>query len=159
MIQRIQSLYLLCVVIIHAALNFVPLWEGSGPNGQNVIVDIQNVRHFHDNSQEMAFTQESMWLTGLNWLIVILGIITIFLYKKRLRQLRLSRLLAVASSGFIALQFYIIEMAKSLFTSGIDESSYEFGAFLPIAGLILIVLAGMAILRDERLVRSADRLR
>ena len=44
------------------------------------------------------------------------------------------------------------------FGSGV-EYSLGIGLFLPLLSLILVVMANRSILKDEKLVRSSDRLR
>jgi hypothetical protein len=41
----------------------------------------------------------------------------------------------------------------------VQQPSYQFGIFLPVISLLLLVLASRAIRKDEALVKSADRLR
>ncbi|MGZ5303516.1 MAG: DUF4293 family protein, partial [Bacteroidia bacterium] len=43
MIQRIQSLFLLAVAILHILLFFVPFWAATNPLGVHVLLDAAGV--------------------------------------------------------------------------------------------------------------------
>lgn len=137
MIQRIQTLYLVLVIIVMGVLPFVfPLWQ--------------------DESGEyrVFFMQETstMVLFGLSF---TLAIISIFGYKKRQNQFVLNRLNIILNLILLGLFVY-----RSLTLSGETEVSEKgIGIFLPIVAVVLLVLANRAIKKDEELVKSVDRLR
>lgn len=165
MIQRIQSIFLLLVAILHIILFFLPVWEaGSGTpetKGRHIDMGINEV--YYDNYKESTAGPEFEGLTmatgAINISIIALSIISIFLYRRRITQLRLSRLAVILECALLALLFWIIEQSKELFPDDNFEEYYKVGLFLPIVGIILLYMAGRKILADERLVRSADRLR
>jgi len=137
MIQRIQTLYLLLVVVIAGVLPFVfPLWHDQ--SGENRIFFMQNTSH--------------TILFGLGF---VLSILSIFGYKKRQNQFVLNRLNIILNLILLGLFVY-----RSLKLSGEEISSEKgIGIFLPILIVVLLVLANRAIKKDEELVKSADRLR
>ena len=90
-----------------------------------------------------------------------LPLVTIFLYKKRMAQIRLcvsEIVLLIGSAAFIALYCYrmcdvLAELMQELnFTLG-------FAALMPVVAIIPMALAIRGIARDEALVRSLDRIR
>lgn len=90
-----------------------------------------------------------------------LPLVTIFLYKKRMAQIRFcvsEIVLLLGSVAFIALYCYrlcvvLAELMPELhFTLG-------FASLMPIIAIILVILAIRGIARDEALVRSLDRIR
>ena len=90
-----------------------------------------------------------------------LPLVTIFLYKKRMAQIRFcvsEIVLLLGSVVFIALYCYrlcvvLAELMPELhFTLG-------FASLMPIIAIILVILAIRGIARDEALVRSLDRIR
>jgi len=81
------------------------------------------------------------------------SLIAIFLYKNRKLQLRLTIVSILLSIGTILLYFW----QKQAFVP--EESSYSLTALIPLVIPILQIMAARGIYRDERIVKSADRLR
>ena len=96
-------------------------------------------------------------------LAVIIGLVafsSIFLYKKRMLQLKMGQLNLFLITVFIALLFFYVEhYLKTMTHASLLQMDYRIGIYFPLAALILIILASKAIKKDEELVRSADRLR
>ena len=141
MIQRIQSIWLLIVAVAAFATYTLKLYIGTLPNGT---------------------TKE--FLLADNFLLVIfiialgvLAIIGIFLYKKRKLQFRLSVIGVILSIAFLFLEYMKVEDFKK--ENGIVSGSYQIGALLPIVMIFFFILAARGIYRDEKLVKSLDRLR
>ena len=84
-----------------------------------------------------------------------LALASIFLYKNRPIQLRLSLLAFFAIFG--GLVFGIVLFA--LDRESVAQPDIALGAGLPFAALVFLLLARRAIQKDEKLVRSMDRLR
>jgi hypothetical protein len=158
MIQRIQSLYLLGVALLQLLMFYFPIWEGAvtegGNNTQSVVVMVHKTIVADGGAQTANTT-----LMILNSVLALGAFACIFLYKRRMLQLKLSRLLVLICCGLIGLMFYTVEQAKPLLAGVTYTSNYEVGTYLPLASLMLLFLAGQSILKDERLVRSAERLR
>jgi len=87
---------------------------------------------------------------------MLLALITIFLYKKRLIQIRLC-----IFNAFLLIVFYLI-YACFLFIgiNGIKLSfDFSYGLAFPFIAFIFDLLAINAIHKDENLVKSLDRIR
>lgn len=160
MIQRIQSLLLAAVAVLHIIAYYLPFWmvrhQGLGEVLTLTVGDVST----HGSSVSAGEPLEG-WVMGLaiaNGLITLLALITIFLYSNRMLQLRLTRIMLFLEVIFVFLMFYSTEKGKEL-VPATDEMSFQPGAFLPLLAIILIFFAGQRIRHDERLVRSADRLR
>lgn len=94
-------------------------------------------------------------LTGISALI---GWVTIFLYKRRMLQIRLSVFNAILMIGFYAVfGFFVYSMKDGLGEA--SSFSLKIGLCLPLIALILDYLAIRNIGADEMLVRSLNRLR
>jgi len=95
----------------------------------------------------------------LNILAGILSLISIFLYRNRVMQMKLVRLAIFLDVILIALIFFIygqiVERTLGVSPNYLDE----IGVYFPLIMLVFLLLANRFIIRDERLVRSADRLR
>lgn len=136
MIQRIQTVYLLAVVMINGVLPFwVYLWT--------------------DLNGEALYASSDMTYSLLFLSSAALAFLTIFLYKNRKRQFVLNRLNILLNLILLGIFVY-----RSLLLS--EENSVAekgLGMLLPIVSVIFLVLANRAVKKDEDLVRSADRLR
>jgi glucan phosphoethanolaminetransferase (alkaline phosphatase superfamily) len=160
MIQRPQTLFLLGIIILQIILFFTPLMTAVN-SVTNLSLTLYsttysnaagNVTPVHDGF--------NIWMTCLNGLSILLAAITIFLFRNRMLQLRISRFAGLIIIVLIGMMFYAAEQAKNHVATGAGFSyNYQYGIFLPIVSLILVILAGRGIISDERLVRSADRLR
>ena len=145
MIQRIQSIFLLFAALAFIALFQFPFAES----------DIANSGFLADKDFDVYDHPALLILAGLGALMAFLAI---FLYKNRPLQIRLSYLsiimgvliLIVASVLFYNEAAVIYEKAK------IDDC---IGLYMPILGLILGFIAVVFIRKDEKLVKSMDRLR
>jgi len=101
-------------------------------------------------------------LFGLDWLRTLLfaisavvALYTIFKYKKRNIQQLLNWLNIVIN--FTLLGIFVYRMLNSPGESFISEKGV--GVFAPVLSIVFLFLANKAIRRDEKLVKSADRLR
>lgn len=136
MIQRIQTIYLIGAALITGVLPFLmPLWTDS-------------------NNQPYYFTAELSYMI-LFGLSTFLSVVSIFLYKTRQHQFVLGRLNILLNLILLGLLIF------NLTTLSGDDSSSEkgIGLVLPFVSIVLLVLANKAIQKDEKLVKSSNRLR
>jgi hypothetical protein len=146
MIQRIQTLYLLLAAGAGIATWFLNIFKAT----------------LNDNSVSYFNAQSSYMVFVVYMLTVALSLFCVFLFKNRKLQFRLTILNIFLAIGAITLQYFkVLDFATALQTNGktISSSSYLPGAFLPILILIFLVLAARGIYKDERLIKSLDRLR
>ena len=151
MIQRIQSLYLFLAAVALGLVFFFPLANLS--NSQDII--IFNVTGFSKFSiLEKIPTWPLMVITLLSLLITI---IVIGLFKKRPLQIKLIRIALMLNLGFIALTYFVY--GDHLANQIKMQVNYDMGSVFPLVALIFHVLAMYAINKDERLIKSIDRIR
>ncbi|MFM9051894.1 MAG: DUF4293 domain-containing protein [Bacteroidota bacterium] len=148
MIQRIQSLFLLIVLLLSILLNFIPVFEYNKPVGEDLISGSPETIRYFISQKTVLFV--------LNIAISSLALFTIFLYKKRNLQIRLTGLSLLLTSIMIFLLFFLADSYRTDFDNNLK---YLYGTYCPIVQLVLSYLAQRAIRKDEELVRSADRLR
>jgi len=141
MIQRIQSIWLLIVALAAFATYTLTLYIGKLADG--------NVRPF--------MLADNFLLVILIILLGVLAIVCIFLFKRRKLQFRLSVLGVIFSIGFLFFEYLKVEEFKK--TNNILTGSYQIGALLPFIMIIFFFLAARGIYKDEKLVKSLDRLR
>jgi len=149
MIQRIQTLYLLAVVALGIALIWLPVAEFITPEG----TDLQ----IYELSALGGVPLQGLWgLLVTTALIPLLALVDIFLYKKRILQARLNIFLVMLCLGYYGvLAIYIWQAILAL---GVEWHILPWASF-PLVCLVLTLMATRRILKDEALVRAADRIR
>ena len=149
MIQRIQTVYLLLVVILGVALIWLPAV-------QLVTLEEAELQVWTLSALGGAPLQGLWGLTLTTALIPLLALIDIFLYKKRILQARLnifSVLFCLGYYGVLAIYIWLAKMSL-----GVEWSLTPWASF-PLICMVLTLMATRAILKDEALVRAADRIR
>ena len=141
MIQRIQSIWLLIVAITAFATYTLTLYTGK----------------LADGSSRQFLLADNFLLTMMIILLGSLAIVCIFLFKKRKVQFRLSVIGVILSMVFLFVEYLKVEEYKK--TNNILSGSYQPGALLPVIMIIFFILAARGIYKDEKLVKSVDRLR
>jgi hypothetical protein len=154
MIQRIQTAFLLIATMFIGFLLFFPIAEIISPEHAEVYK--LGFRGLQSETNSIPLGLSVLPLSLLIAICLIISFFTIFLYKKRMVQVRLSIFNIIIHLGLQGLAFYYVKAAQS-FISG--EVSYTLFFVFPVVSAILIFLALRAISRDEALVRSLDRLR
>ena len=142
MIQRIQTLWLIIVALTAFATSQLTLYIGTLPNGTELPLKLA----------------ANLLLTIVIIILGILALICIFLYKNRKLQFKLSVLGVVFSLAFRFLEYYVVENSFKP-NHGIVTGSYQIGALLPVVMVVFYVLAARGIYKDEKLVKSMNRLR
>lgn len=160
MIQRIQTLYLLLVVALGITLCFVPVVQFVTPDGAEVVRawELTALGMTETTVTELpAIELNGLWgLLLASIIIPVMALVDIFLYNKRLLQARLNIFTIMLCLGYYGVLAIYIYLAKLM----IDVDVYVMGwACLPLVCLVLTVMATRRILKDEAMVRAADRLR
>lgn len=149
MIQRIQTLYLLAVTILMIVCMCNPV--GSIIASTNEISEFGNLSiTLPDGTKDYA-----TWaLFAILMVVAILSFTTIFLFKKRMLQIRLTIFSSVVLIGYyLALVAYIFMLAEN------TTFTPSWLICLPFVSIILNWLAIRGIGADEALVKAYDRLR
>ena len=150
MIQRIQTLYLLLVVILGTLFCFFSPVQFLMPEGIEYI----------------ALMPFDKWaLATITVVIPALALVNIFLFRRRLLQARLNIVNVVLCIGYYAmLALYVAYIVKGYEPLGDkilagSEWYLSVWAAIPLVNIVLTMMATRRILKDEALVRAADRLR
>ncbi|MFM2145658.1 MAG: hypothetical protein RL732_494 [Bacteroidota bacterium] len=139
MLQRIQSLWLACTAVLALLSVKFPVFSGNLPDGGS-------------GKQWVALTAvQHTGLLILTVAIAVVALLTLFLYKQRKLQIRLTVLNWVGSLALIA--GYHHESRQFI------EGNFNLYALTILALPVLLLLALRGIYRDEQLVKSADKLR
>lgn len=155
MLQRIQSIYLLFAGLVLLALFFFPL-------AHNVYIDdkpssIMVTGIYQDVNGVKQHTQSFVALSVITGIVALVPLVIIFLYKNRKQQIALCYSAMLVLIGY---SFWMAQTVKSAAGSiTLDTHTMGIGLFLTSLSIVLIILAKKNIQKDEKLVRSADRLR
>ncbi len=151
MLQRIQTVFLVLAAAAMLVASATPLAT------------------FHYNySDEVVFEAMGVYLNGIlndsTWGLFalslsssVLALITIFLYKKRILQIRLSIFNIILMIGFYL--FFGFVFHKVYTVEDVLFNKIGVGIIMPVIAIILTILAIRKIGADETLVQSLNRLR
>ena len=153
MIQRVQSLYLFFSIIGMALMLIFPIAKLIGPG------DLSYEYLFYGiviEGSDGEVVLSAIPLACLLAAIPLMSLITIFLFRYRVLQLRLCVFNILWMIGALVLTwYYTYEAGRSLNV----EALFSFPAIMPLVAAILTYLAFRGIRRDELLIRSVDRIR
>jgi hypothetical protein len=145
MIQRIQTLWLLLAALVNAGLFVFAQYKADIM--QNGVAVTQYIRvNDHYPSLLVALV------------ITALPMFAIFMYKNRTKQRNLALVSLVATVGFIATTLMRVRNFNNG-TSAPVNGTYWIGSVLPVISVIFLFMAISGIRKDEKLVKSLDRLR
>lgn len=153
MIQRIQSLYLFISFLSFGIFFFSPFGYLIGADLTEIPIKITDNKFIYEN---IIMEYSMLPLLLMIGFICLLSFTTIFLYKKRLLQVRLTVFNIIVQVGsFGVLFFYLIDISKRM------DLEYSTGILiiLPLISAILCFLAMRAILKDEALVQASKYFR
>ena len=154
MIQRIQTVYLALAALLSALLMKGSIAKMVGSGGEDYMLTWKGIFLNVDGISEVV--EKSYPLTLVIILTVILFTISIFLFRNRKLQIRVTVLTTLLNIGSLLLiLFYTFFVGNRL------GAEYIFGIKMvfPLAGSIFGYLAFRGILKDELLVKSYDRIR
>ena len=154
MIQRIQSIYLLLVLILGTLHFFIPFADFYV--GGNFIADIKATGIEFNPNAVITASVNMILLTLCIVVIDLLTIITVFLYKKRRMQILLVKINMVFEIISVVIMFLLADIIKAAINA---EVKYYFAAVFPLISLVLLYFTLRAINKDEELLKAADRLR
>lgn len=142
MIQRIQSIFFLLAGVASLGLLGLPFARTDAAASSGLFADSR------------YSIQDNPVLMILFLAAGIAAIAAIFFYKRRLLQMRvaLGVALFLAVGLVVGIYFYTQDAGSGAAQPGI-------GAILPILGIVFSLIARKNIGKDEKLVRSMDRLR
>jgi hypothetical protein len=102
-------------------------------------------------------TEPFLGLTIASVILALIPFITIFLYKNRKKQVMLCYLSIVL---VIAFSFWLIQTAKAVLGPvELRAENYGIGTLLPSIAILFLILAIRGMKKDDKLIKSADRLR
>ncbi len=185
MIQRIQSFYLVLAVCAFALCFMFPVasFEATGEGSETKVVSQLNLISRADAGESDMLRQVemgeslvtmpqrgvvSMWpMAALAAVAGLLSLFSIFLFKKRMVQVRVVAFAFLLNVVYLFILFIgpVDKFAEqvgrigSMVQAEQVDITYSVATWAAVASLLLLYLAQRAIKRDEAKVRAADRLR
>lgn len=150
--QRIQTVYMAVVVILFGVMLSSPLIDFTGAGASYVL----NYAGIVSTKDLTVVLQNTVFLTVIEVIIALVALVSLFLYKKRILQIRLCIINIVLMLGYYALLFLYVYIAV---TANKLDYKVNISLVFPLVSAILTYLAVRAIGRDEELVRSLNRVR
>ena len=161
MVQRIQSLWLLlaslsvCLLFFFSVTTFMP--------NHDRIAMFDFYAYGINCPQPFAEMLGALYAPLLKWTVIVVVLVciltpffSIFMYKNRPKQVQLSRLTILLNAA-LTVTFFLL---SDSFAEKTDTfATYGVGVYMPIAAVVFLLLAIRFIKKDDKLVRSADRIR
>ncbi len=158
MIQRIQTVYMLLAVIALLAMFYYPLASFIGGSNDQLVYYVYSVKSEIPGSSPEIPSYFIYPILSTSALSVFLSFVAILMFKNRRMQMKLVRGSIVLILIMIGVFFFyaapLLEKA-----SGVAYAEYEIGSYMPLIAFVFLILAYRGIQADEKLIRSADRLR
>jgi glucan phosphoethanolaminetransferase (alkaline phosphatase superfamily) len=151
MIQRIQTLFLLAVLVLSALMCMGDLIMLDNGTGTLFSMSFMGLR---EAGGEVI---QRLWpLAFILAIVPFLTLVAIFLYKKRPLQMRITMMVLLLSLGTLILgAFYVIMFDRKFDVTII----WKIKVIFPLISAILAWLAYRSVLKDDLMVKSYDRLR
>ena len=160
MLQRIQTVFLFLVSLIMVVDVFSPIWINvNSATGESHILYstfYEFIPAFDEEARITWFPYTIVSITAL--LAAGIAFYEIFQYRDRLNQMKLGALNSVVMTICLGFSVWFSTDGQKTWMSE-HTGSYGYGLFLPGAAMILNIIANRFIRRDEKLVRSVDRIR
>jgi len=157
MIQRIQTLFILGVFAAFIACFFLPFWNYNSSSPAYVYqVSLLSVSFISGLNQNIVVG--TFPIIVLVSVTAILSMVSLFYYKRRELQIRINNyniFITLIFVGTIFLWIPYMMPGKAAFS----DLRMEVGTYSTFDRYVFLFLANVFIKKDEKLVKSADRLR
>ncbi len=161
MIQRIQSIYLFLASILLMLTSLFPFYTvKTAANDVSPQAEFANLTLYKIEIGALGLNEIKLTaLMVLHYVVAALVMGVIFMYKNRSLQIRLARI-GVLFIGTLIFAYGVqaYRISESLKGDVIESSIGLAYAFQAVA-LLLTAMAWRAIIKDDQLVKSADRIR
>ncbi len=161
MIQRIQSIFLVLVIASLISSVFFVFWVKSNNDTQEAVnLKAQEMVKLKlvDDKQEIVETSPNIYLFILPLVIAGIAFYSLLQYKNRLRQMQL----VAVCSLLMGINLALLVWRSTVMDEMIDATTYDFPAygFYALVGAMLFNLSANRFIRkDDKLVKSMDRIR
>ncbi len=155
MIQRIQSIWLFFATACIFSLFLFPYLQVLNTDGSASLIKVTGV--YQTIAGQQVQTEGFLALTIATVILALIPFGIIFMFKDRKKQIMLCYVAIVLVIGF---SFWLIQTAKGVLGNvELTAENYGVGSLIPSISIIFLILAIRGMKKDDRLIKSADRLR
>ncbi|MES3019244.1 MAG: DUF4293 domain-containing protein [Bacteroidota bacterium] len=155
MIQRIQSIWLFFATACIFSLFLFPYLQVLNTDGSASLIKVTGV--YQSIAGQQVQTEGFLALTIATVILALIPFGIIFMFKDRKKQIMLCYVAIVLVIGF---SFWLIQTAKGVLGNvELTAENYGVGSLIPSISIIFLILAIRGMKKDDRLIKSADRLR
>ncbi len=162
MLQRIQSVFLLVVAAVMVATLFLPMWNMLNMETMEAVklsaFKLSYVTVDTNGTETLISAKDTYWISVLAVLAAGVALFSIFSFKNRLRQMQLNTLNSLLMGGCLLTTYFYTTIGVQI-VQGAGGGNYQIGFFIIAVALLCNSLGNRFIRKDEKLVRSADRIR
>lgn len=160
MIQRIQTIFLFLLVVAMVLVMLFPIWQQVDPGQvQLMTLTAWSLNTVDIASGEIVNSESKVLVIGILALISIgLASFSIVSYKNRGKQMMLNMFNSLAMVVNVGLIVWFTHSANAEFYPQAN-GAFVLGFWAIFAALVMNMLANRFIRKDEKLVRSVDRIR
>ncbi len=151
MIQRIQSIYLVLAEVAILVTLLFPLGNLVDAQGDALEYLFYGVQSAGGSLMMKTYPVAFILIS-----ILVLVVVSMFLYKKRILQMRICIFNIILMVGSLVLIWYYSRQSEKLLNA---EMFFALTVVMPLVAAILTYLAFRGIQKDELLIRSIDRIR
>ena len=139
MIQRIQTIWYLLAAVVTGLVFTFDIYQATGNVVSNLTI----------GNDVVAIIIAAV--------AILLDLYTLILFKNRKRQITFNYLSIIATLSLFAYLYVSIDWRKE--AVNIVDGHYWIGLFLPLISFVFLVLGLLGVKKDEKLIKSLDRLR
>lgn len=155
MIQRPQSILLFLAALSLLFTLFSPLWVSGSGASHFFLSAWETGQYLEDGTKEVL--KVNYHIVGMAALAIGMILFAVFKYKKRLLQMKLCSVCSLLTMAYaIVVIMWGIPEAQEFAKA---EGQRIWVAYVPFLSVVLISVSKFLINRDEKLVRSVDRMR
>ncbi len=157
MFQRIQTLFIIGAFAACAACFFLPFWVYASTNPDYVYqISLFSIKLISGNEQIIDLG--TLPILVIICVSTILTIVSLFSFKNRQRQIKINNYNVFLTILFIGtIYLWIPHMLDGFLRTAVPH--WQFGLILPLITMVFLIIANVFIKKDDKLVKSADRLR
>jgi heme/copper-type cytochrome/quinol oxidase subunit 3 len=155
MLQRVQTIWLFFATAAIFSLFLFPYLQVINPDGTSKAVKVTGV--YESIGGNIVQTEPFLALTIVTVILGLIPFLAIFLFKNRKRQMMLCY---ICIAGILGFSFWMVQTAKQVLGNiTLQTENYGLGVILPSLSVLFVILALRGIRSDEKLIKSAERLR
>lgn len=148
MIQRKQTIWFLCSLILAILAFYIPFGEKATTSLGSYVITEHNLT-----------ANTNLLLVVLYGTLIALNFVSIMIFKRRDLQKVLAVISIILCLGILAYLVYFTTVDGNKLVFGISGSRIYLGILIPVFCLVFNVMAYSGVKADERLLKQSDRLR